>query len=93
MVNKAKSERITIDYDVVFYNSENGHSESTGQLVIIEQKRDGRYPSPLKELLLNLRIKPHGFSKYCIGSLLTNPTLKSNLFKSRLREIHKLVNY
>ena len=55
--------------------------------MIIELKRDGLVFSPIKEILMNLRIKPHGYSKYVIGSHMTNPALKANLLKERMREI------
>ena len=44
------------------------------------------------EMLRELRIKPSGFSKYCIGSALTNPKLKRNRFKPRFKKIDKLLN-
>ncbi len=93
LVNKGKTERLTIDFDVEFLNRETGQSTGTGNLVIIELKRDGNVPSPVLEFLRQLRIKPSGFSKYCIGSVLTNPSLKRNLFKPRLTRIAHLVGH
>lgn len=89
LVNKGKTERLTIDFGVSFENYETGLKEGTGDLVIIELKRDGNVPSPVLEVLRQLRIRPLGFSKYCIGSLLTNPQLKRNRFKKRMVEIRK----
>lgn len=89
LVNKGKTERLTIDFGVSFENYETGMKEGTGNLVIIELKRDGNVPSPVLEVLRRLRIRPLGFSKYCIGSLLTNPQLKRNRFKKRMVEIRK----
>ncbi len=93
LVNKGKTERLTIDFDVEFLNRETNQSTGTGNLVIIELKRDGNVPSPVLEFLRQLRIKPSGFSKYCIGSVLTNPSLKKNLFKPRLTRIAHLVGH
>ena len=59
--------------------------------VIIELKRDGRVPSPILPLLRELRIKPQGFSKYCIGSVVTNKSLRVNNFKLKLRSVEKTV--
>jgi hypothetical protein len=61
-------------------------------LVIIELKRDGLLPSPVLEMLRTLRIHPHGFSKYCMGSALTNGNLPVNRFKRKLIEIRKIIN-
>jgi hypothetical protein len=69
---------------VQFHNYETEADAGTGDLVIIELKRDGNVYSPVLEILRRLRIKPSGFSKYCIGSVLTNEELKSNLFKPKI---------
>lgn len=92
LVNMAKTERLTIDCHVKFHHWETDIHDTFDRLVIIELKRDGNVYSPVKDMLRELRIKPSGFSKYCIGSALTNPTLKRNRFKSRFVKINKLLN-
>ena len=92
LVNKAKTERLTIDSQLSFHNLVNGEYKDMGNLVIIELKRDGRVPSPVLDMLRQLHIHPHGFSKYCMGSALTNPQLPCNRFKRKLIEIKKIVN-
>ena len=89
LVNKGKTERLTIDFNVQFHNFETETDVGTGELVIIELKRDGNVYSPVLEILRRLRIKPSGFSKYCIGSVMTNDHLKNNLFKEKLVRISK----
>lgn len=91
LVNRDKTERLTIDSDLQFNNLVTGQSKQMGQLVIIELKRDGLCYSPVLEMLLQLQIRPHGFSKYCMGSALTNSDLKINRFKSNLIDINKLM--
>lgn len=90
LVNSAKTERLTIDYDVNFVNYQTKHQAATGNLVIIELKRDGRCHSPIKNMLLSLRVKPYGFSKYCIGMLLTDEHLRKGLMKEKLIHINKI---
>ena len=92
LVNMAKTERLTIDCHVKFHHLETDIHNTYDRLVIIELKRDGNVYSPVKDMLRELRIKPSGFSKYCIGSALTNPALKRNRFKSRFVKINKLLN-
>ena len=92
LVNYDKTERLTIDYDVNFHNIETGKDAETGPLVIIELKRDGNVYSPVLEILRVLRIKPSGFSKYCIGSVMTNKNLKQNIFKAKMVTLSKLAN-
>jgi len=90
LVNYGKTERLTIDYDVHFHNMETGQDANVGPLVIIELKRDGNVFSPILDILRQLRIKPSGFSKYCIGSVMTNKGLKQNRFKTRMVKLGKL---
>ena len=80
LVNHDKTERLTIDFDVHFHNME-----------IIELKRDGLCPSPVLAMLRQLRIHPHGFSKYCMGSALSNDQLPVNRFKRKLIEVDKIL--
>ena len=91
LVNKGKTERLTIDFDVQFHNFETDTETGTGNLVIIELKRDGNVYSPVLDILRRLRIKPSGFSKYCIGSVMTNQQLKHNMFMEKMVWINKLV--
>ena len=92
LVNKAKTERLTIDSNLRFHNIATDNFRFMGDIVIIELKRDGLKPSPILSKLLELRIHPHGFSKYCIGSALTNDDLRRNRIKPRLHSIEKIVN-
>lgn len=84
LVNKGHTERLTIDFGLCFHNFDSGVDHTLPRTVIIELKRDGRQPSPILPLLRELRIKPAGFSKYCIGTALTNPDVRLNNFKLRL---------
>lgn len=90
LVNRAKTERLTIDFDIKYTNFDTGLRANSDNLVIIELKRDGRVFSPIKDILLKLRIKPYGYSKYVIGSFMTNPHLKGNLLKPKLHYIGKV---
>ena len=64
-----------------------------GDLVIIELKRDGLVFSPVLEMLQQLHIHPHGFSKYCMGAALTcQQLLPVNRFKRKLIEVRKIVH-
>lgn len=90
LVNYGKTERLTIDFDVQFDNMETSNHADVGNLVIVELKRDGNVYSPVLDILRQLRIKPSGFSKYCIGSVMTNKSLKHNLFKARLVKYRKI---
>lgn len=90
LVNNNKTERLTIDTGLRFHNLINEQEIELPDIAIIELKRDGLVPSPILSLLNELRIKPLGFSKYCIGTALTSPELKKNRFKPRLHAIGKM---
>lgn len=91
LVNNAMTERLTIDLDLKFHNEITGSDFDMGPIVIVEVKRDGMTHSPVLDILKELRIKQSGFSKYCIGMSLTNPTIKQNRFKERLVFVRKLI--
>lgn len=90
LVNYGKTERLTIDFDIQFHNYETGRDNNVGNLVIVELKRDGNVYSPILALLRQLRIKPNGFSKYCIGTVMTNPEIKQNRFKMKMTRLRKI---
>lgn len=92
LVNRAKTERLTIDIDVRFHGMQTGQDYDMGPLAIIELKRDGLVPSPVLAMLRELRIHPHGFSKYCFGLALTTPGLRLNRLKPRLVDVRKIIN-
>ena len=92
LVNKAKTERLTIDMNLVWENVVSGESKTFPELVIIELKRDGNVASRMTDIMLSLRVKPLKISKYCIGTALTTPGLKRNRFKKKIRSIVKLLN-
>ena len=87
LVNRAKTERLTIDTQLEFTNLLTGQQRQMGPLVVIELKRDGLVFSPVVEMLRQLRIHPHGFSKYCMGAAMTNDGLPQHRFKQKLREV------
>lgn len=92
LVNLGKTERLTIDFGLCFHNYETGNDAEMGNIAIIELKRDGRVPSPILSMIRELRIKPSGFSKYCIGTSVTNPAIPQNRFKKRIRKIRKVAS-
>ena len=92
LVNYGKTERLTIDFGLKFHNLATDERKQLDRVVIIELKRDGNVFSPALAIIRDLRIRRSGFSKYCIGSILTNKNLKINNFKERIRFIQRLEN-
>ncbi|MCC8038602.1 MAG: polyphosphate polymerase domain-containing protein [Bacteroidales bacterium] len=92
LVNRNRTERLTIDFNLRFHNIATGNDMDMGSLVIIELKRDGLTPSPILEILRQLRIHPHGFSKYCMGAALTDQSLRRNCIKTKIQDVKRLIN-
>lgn len=92
LVNKEKTERLTIDLDLIWDNVVSGEKKTFADLVIIELKRDGNVPSRMTDIMTDHRIHPFKISKYCIGTALTSPNLKKNRFKKKIRLIEKMLN-
>lgn len=91
LVNKEMTERITIDTNVEFHNLTTGKTVSFENIGIIEWKRDGNNDkSRFDKILRDLRIQKSGFSKYCIGMAVTNPDLRQNRLKKRIRMINRI---
>ena len=91
LVNKAMTERLTIDTRLHFHNVVTDRDRDMGPLVIVELKRDGLCYSPVLEMLRQLHIHPHGFSKYCMGAALTNDLLRVNNFKPKLGDVERIL--
>ena len=92
LVNSEKTERITIDLNLRFHNLVCNQDADLEDIVIIELKQDGNYTSHMKRILQFLRIHPFHISKYCIGTVLTNPKAKHNRFKRKIHLINKIKN-
>lgn len=88
LVSKRFDERCTIDLNLTFHGED--QLQQFDDLVVVEIKCDGRSnQSPLALALRSLRMKPTGFSKYCIGRSVTDKSLKRNNFKMKLRMLQK----
>lgn len=90
LVNNGKTERLTMDGHLSFYNCQTLIEKDVPELLIIELKQEGAAPSLFKDILADYGILAKGFSKYCLGTVITNPNAKTNNFKSNLRYINKI---
>ena len=91
LVNNRATERITIDTDLSFSNYHTGHSHDLDHLMVLELKQDGLQHSDFRDILMRMRIKKQSFSKYCIGTSLTNSLIKNNRFKRQWTIINKQI--
>ncbi len=92
LANIAMTERLTIDMNLKFENLSTGMCSCLEDAVILELKQDGRAASQMLRILGNLGVRPFRVSKYCIGTVLTDPHAKGNRFKFKVRKIEKITN-
>ncbi|MDR0542175.1 MAG: polyphosphate polymerase domain-containing protein [Dysgonamonadaceae bacterium] len=81
LVNHRATERVTLDLNLSFINYRTGNEQKADQLLIVELKQDGWQPSDFRDILDRLNIKQVSFSKYCIGTALTDPAVKYDRLK------------
>ncbi len=93
LVDKAHTSRITIDSEICFRNHHTGDNYDLSPLVIMELKHEVGAPlSIIGREMLDLRIHPKRMSKYCVGTVLTNPYCKKNRFKQKIRYINNIID-
>jgi len=86
-----RQERFTIDLSLDYFNFQDYNN--VPNLVIAEIKQDRiSLNSPVFKVFKELRIKPMGMSKYCIGIVKSFPNLKSNRFKPKVLMLNKIAN-
>ena len=84
-------ERVTLDLDLSFRKDD--QQEALDPIMIGEIKQEKfSANSPFFMALRQYRIRPMGFSKYCLGSALMYDGLKSNAFKPKILQIKKITD-
>lgn len=82
-------ERVTIDVGLSF--SAGPRTLRLDNTCLVEVKTPTRgQRSPSAAALYTLGLRPRGFSKYCVGSLLLDDSLPANRFKPALRQLSKI---
>jgi len=97
LLSKSNLERITIDLNLSFHNENNHNKSIQDKIFIVEVKQERKpYPSTCREFIRTKGIKDTDFSKYCMGTILTNNIssesnpLKANRFKSIIKKLEKI---
>lgn len=88
LVNRALCERVTLDVDLAFYNV--SRTARLDGIAVAEVKQAGRdCPSEFITAIQALKVRPQGFSKYCIGTSLLYENVKKNSLKAKLTWLEK----
>lgn len=94
LVNESQTERITLDYNLLFTCSASQESIEVPGVAIAEIKYgDHLTGSVFHAALRHKGINSCRISKYCIGMAILNPRLKQNLFKEKVRYVRKINTY
>lgn len=89
LVSPDSPERVTVDWDLDFLSLLRTASLPRVAIVEVKQATHDRV-SPVRQQLRSQGVRPMRISKYCLGSMLLEPTLKSNRFKKKLLAIERL---
>ncbi len=91
LVQKDIPERMTIDWDLRYSHPGSDNTRNLDNICIVEVKKEqGSKNHEFDQAIKACRIYPMGFSKYCFGVILFEPSIKSNRFKPRLHNLKKL---
>lgn len=92
MVNLMHKERVTIDYNMHF-KGWNDKQIFLPHISIAEIKQEkSKQSSAFKQILLDNKIYPTGFSKYCTGNALLKVFPDKNVFKEKILTLEKIKN-
>lgn len=94
LVDKAKTERCTIDLNLAFRDPDSPENEiAMDDLAIIELKQSRSSTTDgIAASLRKMRIYPTSISKYVLGLIQIHPQIKHNTFKPLLLNLNKLVH-
>ena len=88
-VSKHHLERLTIDINLEYCRGDQRTTLSGIAIAEVKQEKFS-YQSDFIQKMRHLRIRPMGFSKYCIGTAIMYPHLKQNNLKPKFLRIKKL---
>jgi hypothetical protein len=90
LVGRYSPERITLDLDLSFADGQ--RQRDFGGLAIAEVKQDARQASAFLDLMKQQGVRSGSISKYCLGVVSLDRTIKHNRFKPQLRHLQKIIN-
>lgn len=86
LVSKVSKERVTIDYNINFSNTESQVSMPEYTVAEVKQAKSG--PSCFTQLMKSRNIREGGISKYCLGVIGLYQHAKTNRFKPFLHRLN-----
>ena len=93
LIDAERRERLTIDLDLAVETADG--MLPVPRVAVAELKQEkrpgGRRTSAFLSSMHANHQRPTGFSKYCMGLLLTRPEIKHNLFMPQLRQLRRVM--
>ena len=90
LLHKQRKEKVTLDFNLRFF--ENQKSVQYNNLVIVEVKVENSSAIHFNTIMKKYKIRSGSLSKYCLGLISLNPTLKKNNFKMIYNQIITINN-
>lgn len=90
LLHKQRKEKVTLDFNLRFF--ENQKSIQYNNLVIVEVKVENSSAIHFNTIMKKYKIRSGSLSKYCLGLISLNPTLKKNNFKMIYNQIITINN-
>jgi hypothetical protein len=91
LIDKAKTERLTLDFNLKFKSYDGKKETPTFEnVVIIELKQNKRTFSTINQIFRRENIKSSGMSKYCVGMFLLNNHFSYKLYKENFTNFLKI---
>ena len=90
LVGRFTPERITLDLDLSFGDGQ--RQRDYGDLAIAEVKQDARQPSAFLDLMKQQGVRSGSLSKYCLGLISLDKSIKHNRFKPQLIHLQKILS-
>jgi hypothetical protein len=92
LVNSGFSERVTIDYNISFTDTNSSKAEFPYLAIVEIKKEDHTSRSIVENILKEMSVRPTGFSKYCVGSAVVKEMPRKNILKQKLLMINRIKN-
>ena len=89
LISFETKERITIDYDLK-YSCKNENIFADYYAIVEVKREHENQQTPVDSVLKSYRIRPRGFSKYCMSLALLKPNLKQNTFKPNVLHLKRM---
>jgi hypothetical protein len=90
LVNRTSPERLTIDINLQFQG--NNQEVTFPKIAIAEVKQEQLGASPIINIFRKYNLREGSISKYCLGVISTQPTIKYNRFKTKYLHLQKTIN-